>query len=46
MPETKCMNCIYYSPAYYECSNDYQVQGNTIKNPDDGQDCDLFEPKE
>lgn len=38
-----CDNCIYYDHAYCECTNDYQYQGDTIKGPVDGLDCDLWE---
>ena len=44
MEKQCCGICDYYSPLYYECNNDMQPQGDTIKNPEDGTDCDLFEP--
>lgn len=43
MREQCCKNCIWYSRAYYERQHDMQLQGDLIKNPDDGADCDLFE---
>lgn len=44
MCERCCGKCAWYSRMYYECQNDYQPQGDIIKNPDDGTECDLFDP--
>jgi hypothetical protein len=39
----RCDECIHYDIMYCECTCDSQSQGYTIKNPDDGADCEFFE---
>ena len=41
-----CATCLHYEIMYCECTCDSQPQGDTIKNPDDGVDCEFYQEDE